>query len=53
MLSIIYRILESHWFTWVTQTNHIPMEIDYDKQRDWPAMQVRNRYCECTHNASI
>ena len=34
------RVLESHWFTWVTQMNHIPMEIDFDKKREWPELQV-------------
>ncbi|NXK04039.1 FADS2 desaturase, partial [Herpetotheres cachinnans] len=32
--------LESHWFVWVTQMNHIPMEIDCEKHRDWLSSQV-------------
>ncbi|NXJ66151.1 FADS2 desaturase, partial [Rostratula benghalensis] len=32
--------LESHWFVWVTQMNHIPMEIDSEKHRDWLSAQV-------------
>ncbi|NXK81249.1 FADS2 desaturase, partial [Amazona guildingii] len=34
------RFLESHWFVWVTQMNHIPMEIDSEKHRDWLSSQV-------------
>ncbi|XP_042322819.1 acyl-CoA 6-desaturase-like isoform X3 [Sceloporus undulatus] len=34
------RFLESHWFVWVTQMNHIPMEIDYEKHRDWLSAQL-------------
>lgn len=34
------RFLESHWFVWVTQMNHLPMDIDHDKHRDWLSMQV-------------
>ncbi|NXI88650.1 FADS2 desaturase, partial [Rhipidura dahli] len=32
--------LESHWFVWVTQMNHIPMEIDSEKHRDWLSSQM-------------
>ncbi|XP_019402718.1 PREDICTED: fatty acid desaturase 2-like isoform X2 [Crocodylus porosus] len=34
------RFLESHWFVWVTQMNHIPMEIDNEKHRDWLSSQL-------------
>ncbi|KFQ94146.1 Fatty acid desaturase 2 [Nipponia nippon] len=34
------QFLESHWFVWVTQMNHIPMEIDCEKHRDWLSSQV-------------
>nr|AYG96562.1 fatty acid desaturase 2 [Lepisosteus oculatus] len=34
------RFLESHWFVWVTQMNHIPMDIDYEKHQDWLSMQL-------------
>ncbi|NXJ53637.1 FADS2 desaturase, partial [Spizaetus tyrannus] len=34
------KFLESHWFVWVTQMNHIPMEIDCEKHRDWLSSQV-------------
>ncbi|MEJ1273422.1 fatty acid desaturase 2 [Cricetulus griseus] len=32
--------LESHWFVWVTQMNHIVMEIDLDHYRDWFSSQL-------------
>jgi len=34
------RCVESHWFVWVSQSNHIPMEIDEDKERPWLALQL-------------
>ncbi|NXL86870.1 FADS2 desaturase, partial [Alectura lathami] len=34
------RFLESHWFVWVTQMNHIPMEIDFEKHKDWLSSQL-------------
>lgn len=34
------RCMESHWFVWVSQSNHIPMEIDDDKERPWLALQL-------------
>uniref|UniRef100_A0A672NRR3 Fatty acid desaturase 2-like n=1 Tax=Sinocyclocheilus grahami TaxID=75366 RepID=A0A672NRR3_SINGR len=30
----------SHWFVWVTQMSHIPMDIDYEKHQDWLSMQL-------------
>ncbi|XP_005093182.1 acyl-CoA 6-desaturase [Aplysia californica] len=36
------RFFESHWFTWVTQMNHLPQEIDRDsKDLDWFSLQLR------------
>ncbi|XP_071941534.1 acyl-CoA 6-desaturase-like [Antedon mediterranea] len=35
------RVLESIWFTWVAQANHIPMEIDKDLQRPWLELQLK------------
>uniref|UniRef100_A0A672NRY5 Fatty acid desaturase 2-like n=1 Tax=Sinocyclocheilus grahami TaxID=75366 RepID=A0A672NRY5_SINGR len=32
--------MESHWFVWVTQMSHIPMDIDYEKHQDWLSMQL-------------
>lgn len=48
------RFLESHWFVWVTQMNHIVMEIDLDHYRDWFSSQVRDPakpgpHCLCLH----
>ncbi|XP_063084288.1 acyl-CoA 6-desaturase isoform X1 [Cavia porcellus] len=34
------RFLESHWFVWVTQMNHIVMEINLDHYRDWFSSQL-------------
>ena len=34
------RLLESHWFTFVTQMSHIPMEIDWDHDNDWLTAQT-------------
>ena len=36
----MFRILESHYFVWCTQFNHIPMEFDVEKYKDWPSLQV-------------
>ncbi|PIO39818.1 hypothetical protein AB205_0126200, partial [Aquarana catesbeiana] len=38
------RFIESHWFVWVTQMNHIPMEIDHEKYRDWLGSQVGGQH---------
>jgi len=35
----LLRIVESHWFVYVTQMNHLPMHIDFDYQTDWPTLQ--------------
>lgn len=40
------RFLESNWFVWVTQMNHIPMHIDHDRNRDWVSTQVRDGHLE-------
>uniref|UniRef100_A0A803Y714 Cytochrome b5 heme-binding domain-containing protein n=1 Tax=Meleagris gallopavo TaxID=9103 RepID=A0A803Y714_MELGA len=45
---IIY--LESTWFIWVTQMNHIPMHIDYDKNKDWVSTQL---HATCNVNQSL
>ncbi|XP_074228008.1 acyl-CoA 6-desaturase isoform X2 [Camelus bactrianus] len=34
------RFLESHWFVWVTQMSHIPMDIDNEAYRDWFSSQL-------------
>ena len=35
------RFLESHWFTLVTQMNHIPMQVDKDHNDSWLKAQVQ------------
>lgn len=40
-MCLYHRFIESMWFVWVTQMNHIPMHIDYDKNVDWFSTQVR------------
>lgn len=40
------RFLESNWFVWVTQMNHIPMHIDHDRNVDWVSTQVRDSHLE-------
>lgn len=39
------RCLESHWFTWVTQSNHIPMHIENDQALHWMKLQM-NATCD-------
>ncbi|KAK2165373.1 hypothetical protein LSH36_51g03067 [Paralvinella palmiformis] len=41
-LFFFVRFLESHWFVWVTQMNHIPMEVDFEQEDDWVTMQVKS-----------
>ncbi|CAN9499377.1 unnamed protein product [Ophioblennius macclurei] len=41
-LIIFVRFLESHWFVWVTQMNHLPMDISYEKHQDWLTMQLQS-----------
>ena len=36
----VVRCLDSQWFVWVSQSNHIPMDIEEDKDRPWLALQV-------------
>ncbi|XP_038071953.1 fatty acid desaturase 2-like [Patiria miniata] len=40
-LYMFVRFMESHWFVWVTQMNHIPMEIEKDQQKEWLPMQLQ------------
>ncbi|XP_074087422.1 acyl-CoA (8-3)-desaturase [Macrotis lagotis] len=41
VLFFIVRFLESNWFVWVTQMNHIPMHIDHDHNEDWVSTQLQ------------
>ncbi|KAG8563765.1 hypothetical protein GDO81_016195 [Engystomops pustulosus] len=38
---ILVRFLESNWFVWVTQMNHIPMHINYDENKEWMSTQLQ------------
>uniref|UniRef100_A0A8C7G0Q9 Cytochrome b5 heme-binding domain-containing protein n=2 Tax=Oncorhynchus kisutch TaxID=8019 RepID=A0A8C7G0Q9_ONCKI len=37
---LLNTFLESHWFVWVTQMSHLPMEMDHERQQDWLTMQL-------------
>ncbi|KAE8606920.1 hypothetical protein XENTR_v10010927 [Xenopus tropicalis] len=39
-LFMVVRFIESNLFVWVTQMNHIPMNIDYDQNKEWLSTQV-------------
>ncbi|XP_074647947.1 acyl-CoA 6-desaturase-like isoform X2 [Tubulanus polymorphus] len=39
---MLFRTLESNWFVWVTQMNHIPMDIDKDTNREWLTLQLKS-----------
>jgi len=41
-LYYVTRLIESHWFTWVTSMNHLPMNIlkDEDTPNDWVRLQL-------------
>uniref|UniRef100_A0A8C3QYF0 Cytochrome b5 heme-binding domain-containing protein n=1 Tax=Cyanoderma ruficeps TaxID=181631 RepID=A0A8C3QYF0_9PASS len=47
---LLVRYLESTWFIWVSQMNHIPMDIDYDKNEDWVSTQL---HATCNVNQSV
>ncbi|XP_005988035.1 acyl-CoA (8-3)-desaturase [Latimeria chalumnae] len=49
-LFFLVRFIESNWFVWVTQMNHIPMDIDHDQNKDWLTMQV---HATCNVNQSL
>ena len=34
------RFIESHWFVWCTQMNHLPMAVEYERDDDWLSMQL-------------
>ena len=37
---IVCRCLESHWFTWVAQSNHVPMDVKADEAEPWVKLQM-------------
>lgn len=40
-LFMLVRFVESNWFVWVTQMNHIPMHINYDENKEWLSTQLQ------------
>ena len=38
----LVRVIESHWFVWVSQSNHIPMAIEDDDAKPWFPLQVNS-----------
>merc|ERR1712137_1383778 len=40
-LYFLMRLIESHWFTWVTSMSHLPMPIMEDQRDDWVTLQLR------------
>uniref|UniRef100_A0A672TIC4 Cytochrome b5 heme-binding domain-containing protein n=1 Tax=Strigops habroptila TaxID=2489341 RepID=A0A672TIC4_STRHB len=38
---VAYYFIFSSWFVWVSQMNHIPMDIYYDKNLDWMSTQLQ------------
>uniref|UniRef100_A0A8B9S6A4 Fatty acid desaturase domain-containing protein n=1 Tax=Apteryx owenii TaxID=8824 RepID=A0A8B9S6A4_APTOW len=38
---LAYYFIFSSWFVWVSQMNHIPMDIYYDKNLDWVSTQLQ------------
>ncbi|KER19049.1 hypothetical protein T265_12033 [Opisthorchis viverrini] len=43
------RVVESHWFAWVTQSSHVPMEISYDRNEPWLLTQIKAT-CDMEHS---
>ena len=40
LLLLFLRFFESFWFVFVTQMNHIPMDIDSERELDWASSQL-------------
>ncbi|XP_033629136.1 acyl-CoA 6-desaturase-like [Asterias rubens] len=40
LLFEVMRVCESIWFTWVAQSNHIPMNIEEDTGKPWLQLQL-------------
>ena len=36
----VFKILESIWFTWVAEANHLPMNIEHDADQPWLKLQL-------------
>jgi len=37
----LMRFIESHWFTWVTSMNHLPLPKKVDSRDDWITLQLQ------------
>uniref|UniRef100_A0A670Z5G6 Cytochrome b5 heme-binding domain-containing protein n=1 Tax=Pseudonaja textilis TaxID=8673 RepID=A0A670Z5G6_PSETE len=48
-ITYFHRSLESTWFLWVSQMNHIPMNISYDQNLDWVSSQL-SATCNVDHS---
>ena len=35
------RFVESQWYVWVSQINHIPMDVEAEKHLNWVTLQLR------------
>uniref|UniRef100_A0A8D0FNR8 Cytochrome b5 heme-binding domain-containing protein n=1 Tax=Strix occidentalis caurina TaxID=311401 RepID=A0A8D0FNR8_STROC len=46
---LAYYFIFSSWFVWVSQMNHIPMDIYYDKNLDWVSTQLQAT-CNVEHS---
>lgn len=40
ILYALMRFIESHWFTWVTSMNHLPLPKKLDPRDDWVTLQL-------------
>eukprot|EP01116_Phalansterium_solitarium_P012788 TRINITY_DN2938_c0_g1_i2.p1 TRINITY_DN2938_c0_g1~~TRINITY_DN2938_c0_g1_i2.p1 ORF type:complete len:429 (-),score=104.58 TRINITY_DN2938_c0_g1_i2:311-1597(-) len=41
VLYFFFRLIESHWFTWITSMSHLPMKImDVDEKQTWVESQL-------------
>ncbi|ESO99481.1 hypothetical protein LOTGIDRAFT_113523 [Lottia gigantea] len=47
---LVMRVFESSWFTWVSQSNHIPMSIEEDDAKPWLRLQL-NATCNVEKSA--
>ncbi|KAJ6654125.1 hypothetical protein lerEdw1_007393 [Lerista edwardsae] len=47
---MLINITDSIVFTWISQSSHIPMHIDYDKNLDWFSAQLQST---CNVNQSL
>lgn len=41
-------VMDSHWFTYVSQSNHLAMPVDYDQELPWLLLQLKGT-CNIQH----